>query len=94
MHSACAVILVLHRLTVAWPGESHATAQRSNLFPFEPNQVCVKANSICMGAVQAFAHVVFGVSKDYCASGFRVGAVWTQNEALVKCAPSNATGRT
>jgi 1-aminocyclopropane-1-carboxylate synthase len=36
--------------------------------------------------VKAFAHVVFGVSKDYCASGFRVGAVWTQNEALVKAA--------
>lgn len=35
--------------------------------------------------LQAFAHVVFGVSKDYCASGFRVGAVWTQNEAYIKC---------
>ena len=30
-------------------------------------------------------HVVFGVSKDFCASGFRVGAVYTQNAEFIKC---------
>lgn len=33
----------------------------------------------------AFVHVVFGVSKDFCASGFRVGAVYTRNAAFLEC---------
>jgi len=35
-------------------------------------------------AVDAFMHVVFGVSKDFCASGFRVGALLTHNQGLIK----------
>lgn len=36
-------------------------------------------------ARKALVHCVFGMSKDYCASGLRVGFVWTQNEALLRC---------
>lgn len=36
--------------------------------------------------LEAFVHVVFGISKDFCASGFRVGAVYSRNKAFIECA--------
>lgn len=32
--------------------------------------------------VQSYVHVIFGMSKDWCASGLRVGCMWTQNTRL------------
>ena len=29
-----------------------------------------------------YVHVVYGMSKDFCASGYRVGALWTQNAGI------------
>lgn len=34
--------------------------------------------------VDALVHVVFGISKDFCASGFRVGVLLTHNQDLIK----------
>ncbi|KAL3157543.1 hypothetical protein ABBQ32_011999 [Trebouxia sp. C0010 RCD-2024] len=32
--------------------------------------------------VQSYVHVMFGLSKDWCASGLRVGCLWTLNEPV------------
>ena len=29
-------------------------------------------------------HIMWGVSKDFCASGLRLGCLWTQNKAILK----------
>ncbi|KAF8066189.1 ACS8 [Scenedesmus sp. PABB004] len=34
------------------------------------------------GLADSLVHVVFGMSKDFCASGLRVGCLWSRNEAL------------
>lgn len=34
--------------------------------------------------VQRYVHIIFGMSKDWCASGLRVGCLYTQNTALLK----------
>ena len=42
----------------------------------------VSVAEVCEGALGDFVHVVYGMSKDFCSSGFRVGVLITQNEAL------------
>ena len=42
----------------------------------------VSVVEVCEGALGDFVHVVYGLSKDFCTSGFRVGVLITQNEAL------------
>lgn len=51
-------------------------------------------------ARKALVHVVYGLSKDFCASGLRVGFLWTQNAGVLRafgeslspfCAVSNET---
>ncbi len=32
--------------------------------------------------VKSYVHVIFGLSKDWCASGLRVGCLWTLNARL------------
>ena len=34
------------------------------------------------GNVQSYVHVMFGLSKDWCASGLRVGCLWTLNKPV------------
>ena len=34
--------------------------------------------------VQSYVHIIFGMSKDWCASGLRVGCLYTQHTALLK----------
>lgn len=52
------------------------------------------------GARRALVHVVWGLSKDFAASGLRVGVLWTHNEGVLRafsqalspfCAVSNET---
>ena len=45
-------------------------------------------HGLCPEDVRSYVHVMFGLSKDWCASGLRVGCLWTLN-ALVQNAMQN-----
>lgn len=34
--------------------------------------------------VQSYVHIIFGLSKDWCASGLRVGCLYTQNTQVLQ----------
>ena len=41
-------------------------------------------HGLCPEDVQSYVHVMFGLSKDWCASGLRVGCLWTLNAPVQK----------